>query len=86
MLLAVQYLPISTLFVPSCHGCRTAMSYAVTSLSPVLWQFEVSEELRTARAQAAQFQEQRDDALRRLVLSSNTYISFHKLHWSTGCP
>lgn len=35
VLLAVQDLPLSSLFVPSCHGCRTAMSYAVPGVVAV---------------------------------------------------
>ena len=54
---------MSGFFVASRHS----VALRRRTLSPVLWQSEVYEELRTARAQVAQLQQQRDDALRRLV-------------------
>jgi hypothetical protein len=57
---------MSGFFVASRHS----VALRRRTLSPVLWQSEVYEELRTARAQVAQLQQQRDDALMRLVLFS----------------
>jgi hypothetical protein len=55
---------MSILFVPFRHG----VALRCRRLSPVLWQSEVNEEFTTTRAQVAHLQQQRNDALRRLVL------------------